>query len=88
MTINIIAVVFFIAIIASLGSALFHLVKRGSEEQSLKTAQALTYRIGLSLVLFILLFIAYAAGLFQPSGIGARIQQIHSSNTDQPQSNP
>ncbi len=88
MTINIVAVIFFIAIVASLGSALFHLVKRGSEEQSLKTAQALTYRIGLSLVLFILLFIAFAAGIFQPRGIGARIQQIQSSNTDQRQPNP
>lgn len=90
MTINIVAIVIFIAIIASLGSALFHLVKRrdGDEGQSLKTAKALTYRIGLSLILFILLFIAFATGVFQPSGIGARIQQIHSSNTDQPQPTP
>ena len=90
MTINIVAIVIFIAIIASLGSALFHLVKRrdGDEEQSIKTAKALTYRIGLSLILFILLFIAFATGLFQPSGIGARIQQIHSNNTDQPQPTP
>lgn len=74
MTVKIIAIVIFIAILASLGSALFHLVKRGDAEQSAKTAKALTYRIGLSLVLFILLFIAFASGLLKPSGIGSRLQ--------------
>lgn len=82
MTIKIVAIVIFIAIIASLGSALFHLVKSGDEEQSRKTAKALTYRIGLSLVLFILLFVAFATGLFQPTGIGARIQQSHTLNNE------
>ena len=75
MTIKTIAIVIFIAIIASLGSALFHLVKRGDAEQSQKTARALTYRIALSLGLFILLFLALATGLFRPSGIGVRMQQ-------------
>lgn len=88
MTIKTVAVVIFIAILASLGSALFHLVKRGDEEHSRKTAQALTYRIGLSLVLFILLFVAYATGLFQPSGIGARIQQAHELNSSHGVANP
>lgn len=88
MTIKTIAVVIFIAILVSLGSALFHLVKRGDEEHSRKTAKALTYRIGLSLVLFILLFAAFASGLFQPSGIGARIQQTHEFNSKQPAVNP
>lgn len=74
MTVKIVAIVIFIAILASLGSALFHLVKRGDAEQSAKTAKALTYRIGLSLVLFILLFIAFASGLLKPSGIGSRMQ--------------
>ncbi|WP_371927340.1 twin transmembrane helix small protein [Methylomonas subterranea] len=75
MSLKTVAIVIFLAIVASLGSALYHLVKPGDEEHSRKTAQALTVRIGLSLVLFILLFVAYATGLFQPSGIGARIQQ-------------
>lgn len=88
MTLKTVAVVIFIAILASLGSALFHLVKRGDEEQSRKTARALTYRIGLSLVLFILLFVAYATGLFQPSGIGARMQQAHELNSNQKISHP
>lgn len=89
MTIKIVAIVIFIAIITSLGSALFHLVRnRGDEEQSRKTAKALTFRIGLSLGLFILLFIAFASGVFHPSGIGARIQQVHSSNNQQPAPKP
>ncbi len=78
---KIIAVVFFIAIVASLASALFHLVKHGSEEQSRKTAQALTYRISLSLLLFALLFAAFAGGWFKPTGIGSRINQIHAAKT-------
>ncbi len=78
----------FIAIIASLGSALFHLVKHGNEEESRKTAQALTYRIGLSLVLFILLVLALASGLIKPSGIGARIEQMQAHENPEPQSNP
>ncbi|MDD1620614.1 MAG: twin transmembrane helix small protein [Methylococcaceae bacterium] len=77
MLIKTLVIVAFIAILVSLGSALFHLVKRKDGEESKKTAQALTFRIGLSLLLFIFLFVAYATGLLQPHGIGARIQQNH-----------
>ena len=80
MFIKTLAIVAFLAIVVSLGSALFHLVKYSEAEHSRKTAKALTFRIGLSLVLFILLFIAYATGMFQPHGLGARIQQGHSEN--------
>jgi ABC-type nitrate/sulfonate/bicarbonate transport system substrate-binding protein len=80
MPIKTIAIVIFIAIIASLASALFHLVKSGDEEQSRKTAKALTFRIGLSLGLFVLIFLALAAGLFQPTGIGTRMHQTPSAS--------
>lgn len=80
MVIKILIIVAFVAILASLGSALFHLVKHKDGDESKKTAQALTFRIGLSLLLFILLFVAYATGLLQPHGIGARIQQSHVEN--------
>ncbi|HEX4649407.1 MAG TPA: twin transmembrane helix small protein [Steroidobacteraceae bacterium] len=53
------------AIIASLGSGLFHL-SRGREEDSRKLARALTVRIALSLVLFALLMIAWYLGLISP----------------------
>jgi cytochrome bd-type quinol oxidase subunit 2 len=54
------------AIIASLGSALFHLSRGTGEEDSRKLARALTIRIALSLGLFALLMIAWYAGLITP----------------------
>jgi len=76
MPIKIIFVIAFIIIIISLGSALFHLVNRKDQEHSDKTVKALTVRIGLSLVLFIMMYIAYATGLIKPEGIGARMQML------------
>ena len=60
-----VALVCLAAIIASLGSALFHL-SRGTEEDSRKLARALTVRIALSLVLFALLMLAWYFGLISP----------------------
>ena len=77
MLIKTIAIVAFIAIIASLGTALFNLVRSKDPEHSRKTLRALTVRISLSLLLLIGLIAAYSRGLFQPQGIGARIEQIH-----------
>jgi hypothetical protein len=54
-----------VAIVASLGSALFHLT-RGKGGDSAKMSRALTIRIGLSLALFVLLMIAWWAGLIAP----------------------
>lgn len=84
MLIKTIAIIAFVAIIISLATALYHLVRTKDQEQSRKTAQALTYRIGISLGLFILMAIALMLGLFQPEGIGARIQQIHQQAPSQP----
>jgi hypothetical protein len=70
--IRIVVVVVFLGIIASLGSALFHLSRGGAErtvEDSRKMARALTWRIGLSIVLFLLLMLAWYAGLIEPHGI-------------------
>lgn len=77
MLIKTIAIVAFVAIIASLGTALFNLVRSKDPEHSRKTLRALTVRISLSLLLLIGLIVAYSAGVFQPQGIGARIEQIH-----------
>ena len=54
-----------VVIVASLGSGLFHL-SRGSEEDSRRLARALTVRIGVSLVLFALLMLAWYFGLISP----------------------
>ncbi|MBS3964723.1 MAG: DUF2909 domain-containing protein [Methylomonas sp.] len=74
MLIKVIFVILFVVIIASLGLALFHLVKHKDQDQEIysTTVRALTLRIALSLVLFLLLFAALSLGLFQPQGIGAR----------------
>ena len=53
-------------IVTSLGKALFHM--SSSPEDSAKMAQALTFRIGLSVALFIVLFIAWYAGALTPHG--------------------
>ena len=63
---KIIVVLFLIFIIGSLFSGLYYLVKdKGTSE---RTVRALTVRISLSVLLFILLMIGYATGLLQPHG--------------------
>ena len=56
------------AIIASLGTGLFHLVK--DEGQSKRMVNALTVRIVLSVLLFVLLFISWKGGMIQPHAVG------------------
>jgi hypothetical protein len=72
----------FILIIISLGSALFHLVKRKTGEQSEKTVKALTFRITLSILLFIFVFIAVATGIFKPHGLGVKMHSQQPAQTD------
>jgi Protein of unknown function (DUF2909) len=55
------------AIIASLGSALFQL-SRGQGD-SRKMLRALTWRISLSVALFLLLLLAWRLGYIQPHGL-------------------
>jgi hypothetical protein len=88
MIIKSIVIIAFILIIISLGSALFHLVKHNNQEQSEKTAKALTFRITLSLILFIFVFIAIATGLFKPHGIGAQMHLQQPAKTGGVVSNP
>ena len=64
--IKILIVVLLGCIVASLGKAMFHL--SSGPEDSAKTVQALTFRIGLSIALFVLLFIAWYAGGITPHG--------------------
>ena len=55
------------AIVASLGTALFHLASGRGD--SGKMVRALAIRVGLSIALFILLIIAWRSGLIAPHGI-------------------
>ena len=64
---KIIVVLFLFAIIGSLFSGLFFLMKdKGASE---RTVKALTVRVSLSVLLFILLMIGFATGLLQPHGV-------------------
>jgi hypothetical protein len=65
--IKILVIIVLGAIVISLGSALFHL--SSGKGDSKKMARALTIRVGLSLVLFILLMAAWAFGLITPHGL-------------------
>ena len=64
---KVIIILFLFIIIGSLFSGLFYLVKdKGTSE---RTVRALTIRISLSVLLFVLLMIGYATGLLQPHGV-------------------
>ena len=67
MLIKIIVVILFLFILGSLASALFHLLT--SKESNPKTVKALTYRIGLSVVAFIILIISAGLGWIRPHGL-------------------
>jgi hypothetical protein len=64
---KLIIVLFLVVIIYSLGSALYFLVWEKSD--STRMVKALSWRIGLSLLLFFLLFVAYAFGWITPHAI-------------------
>lgn len=63
----------FIAIIASLGSALFFMLRDGTEgkRKTSNMARALAFRVGFSILLFVCILIAWKFGYIQPTGIPA-----------------
>jgi Protein of unknown function (DUF2909) len=65
--IKLVIVFVLVAIVVSLGSGLFHLVK--DDGQSKRMVNALTVRIALSVLLFVLLFVAWKNGLIVPHGL-------------------
>lgn len=64
MLIKIFVVLIFLMIIGSLASALFHLLV--SKETNDKTLRALTYRIGLSVLAFLILIVSAQFGWIEP----------------------
>ena len=64
---NIFVAIAFLLIIASLGSALFYLMR--DKGQSNNTVKALALRVGLSIALFISLLIAHWLGWIETSGL-------------------
>ncbi len=67
MLIKIIVILMLLIIIGSLASAMFFLYKDGG--RGTRTARALTWRISLSIVLFVLLLIGFKTGLIPPLGL-------------------
>jgi len=67
MLIKTLIVIILFAITASLAAGLFHLVKDRGNSKRMVTA--LTVRITLSVLLFLLLLAAYFTGVIQPHGI-------------------
>ncbi|MBX9959356.1 MAG: twin transmembrane helix small protein [Burkholderiaceae bacterium] len=61
----------FLAIIASLGSALFFMLRDGRDgkPKTSNMARALAFRVGFSVLIFICILIAWHFGYIQPTGI-------------------
>jgi len=64
---KVIILLLFALIFFSLGRALFYLVR--GDAGSSRVAQSLTWRIGLSVALFVLLLVGLAAGWIRPHGV-------------------
>ena len=63
-----VATLFFVAILASLGVALVALFRGQRNEQTL--LRALTIRVGLSVLFFLLLLLGWYLGILEPHGLG------------------
>ncbi|WP_255988293.1 twin transmembrane helix small protein [Chitinolyticbacter albus] len=64
---KIVAVILLIVIVAVLGRAMFQMVR--GPAGSPKLVRSLTWRIGLSIALFVLLLVAIQFGWLQPHGL-------------------
>lgn len=67
MVIKIILLIFLLLIIGSLGAGMFSLIKDRGETD--RTVKFLTYRIILSIILFVILGISFLMGWIQPHGL-------------------
>jgi hypothetical protein len=61
----------FVAIIGSLGSALFFMMRDGRDgkPKSGNMARALAFRVGFSILLFVCILLGWKFGYIQPTGI-------------------
>lgn len=69
MLVKMIVVLFLFFIIYALGSAMYYLTRERTTADADRVVKALTWRISLSLLLFVLLLIAYAMGWIKPHGV-------------------
>lgn len=67
----------FIAILASLGAAMYFMLKNGkndldgSKADPISMARSLAFRVGFSILLFVCIIVAWMLGYIQPTGIPA-----------------
>lgn len=63
----------FLAILSSLGAALFFMMKDGRDGQpkTHRMARALALRVGFSVLIFVCILVAWKLGYIQPTGIAA-----------------
>lgn len=61
----------FVAIIASLGSALYFMMRDGQDGKAKTSnmARALAFRVGFSILLFVCILLAWKFGYIHPTGI-------------------
>ncbi len=63
----------FVAILGSLGGALYFMIKGGREadaqQKSRNMARALAFRVGFSVLLFVCILLAWKLGYLQPTGL-------------------
>jgi hypothetical protein len=64
----VIPAILFVAILTSLGVALVALFRRGDHSQTL--LRALTIRVSLSVLFFLLLLLGWSLGVLEPHGLG------------------
>jgi len=62
--IHVVLIVLFLVVVATLFQALFFLARDRGESK--RTVRALTIRIGLSILLFVLVLVLWAVGLLKP----------------------
>ena len=64
-------IVAFLAIVASLGSALFFMLRDGQDGKARTSnmARALAFRVGFSVLLFVCILVAWKLGYIHPTGI-------------------
>lgn len=65
MVIHIVLIVLFLVVVATLFQALFFLARDKGESK--RTVKALSWRIGLSVLLFVLIIVLWAVGLLKPA---------------------
>jgi hypothetical protein len=64
---KIVIILLLLAILVSLASGLFFMIKDKGQTQ--RAVTSLTFRISISIALFVMLFVGYATGLIKPHGI-------------------